>query len=260
MSGEARQHPDEETLHRLAERRSDGAAPTDAELGRARAHLEGCEACRAEVAGIRRVLRAAERLPPGLPPDGDLWPGVEARVRTSARAGRDGPAGPDAGGAGAGGTDAGRAGRPARRSAPLRRAAPWLAAAAAVLVAVTAGATLWLTGGDAPGERATAAAPAGTPGAGSGSAVPAAVRGVRSGYRPLVDRLQTVLERRRGELPPRTRRVVERNLEIIDAAIAETEAALAENPSSPELLRALDRTYDRKVELLRRSASLAARL
>lgn len=226
-------HPDEATLGRLAE---DGLEAVGPEV---RAHVEGCRSCREEVAALRRLLRAAEALPAGIAPSRDLWPEVEARVRGEAGCWEP-PEDPDGPG--------------------LREATPWLAAAAAVLIAVTAGATFWLAGAPsgpevAGGERAPALGGPSGP-----TAVPAMVRGVRSGYAPLIDRLDELVERRRDRLPPETRRVLERNLEIIDAAIAEAEAALAESPSSPGLIRALDRSYDRKIELLRRSARLTARL
>lgn len=262
MSERARGHPDEDTLHRVAERGPGEAEPP------VRDHLRACRACRDEVEGLRRVLRAAEELPTGIAPGRDLWDGVEERIRAGGRHGGDGRgrspgtgAPPAAGrppGEGADGTGPG-----GRR---LREAAPWLAAAAAVLIAVTSGATLWLASGGGPaaddadpaaGGRA-ARAPAGP--VARTAAGPGAAAGIPSGYRPVVDRLEGLFERREERLPAPTRRVLERNLAIIDAAIAETEAALAEHPSSPGLLRTLDRTYDRKVELLRRSARLAARL
>lgn len=50
-----------------------------------------------------------------------------------------------------------------------------------------------------------------------------------------------------------------RNLAIIDAAIAEAEAALAKNPASGFLDRQLNSALERKRDLLRRAALLPAR-
>lgn len=253
-------HPVEATLHRVAE---DGIEAAGAGI---REHLEDCERCRREVEGIRRVLRAAGELSEGIAPGRDLWPGVEARVRAGDGS-ADGLAGP---GGGAGAADTGpRPGSPRRLAGErtgLRAAAPWLAAAAAVVIAVTAGTTLWLAeGGDGTGSRTAATAAVGSGSAREGAAtfagpLPAAVADVRESYRPMVERLGAVLERRRDRLPPATRRVVERNLAIIDAAIAETEAALAGRPASAELARMLEQIYHRKIELLRRSTRLTAEM
>lgn len=234
-------HPDREALHRHAE----GALREAGEARRVEAHLEGCARCREEVAAIREILRRAAGLPRGIEPPEDLWPGIEARIR------REG-AGPGDGGPG-GGAD----GALASPISSLRRTAPWLAAAAAVLVALTAGVTLWIAGG--PADAGVASGPAADTSEAT-SAMLTGAAGVEAGYRPMVDRLSGVLERQGDRLPPETREVVERNLRVIDAAIAEAESALARHPASPELLRALDRSYRRKIDLLQRSARLTAQM
>lgn len=244
---EGGRHPERQALHRHAE----GGLEEAAAARRVEEHLEGCARCREEVEAIREILRRAADLPRGIEPGRDLWPGVEARIRAGGAepAGEEGDAveGPTATGP----------------IPDLRRAAPWLAAAAAVLVALTAGATLWIAGGPGgvPGPEATgvASGPA-TDTARETSAVLTEAARVEAGYRPLVDRLGGVLERQGDRLPPETREVVERNLRVIDAAIAEAESALARHPANPELLRALDRSYRQKIDLLRRSARLTAQM
>lgn len=218
-------HPDRETLHRHAE----GDLQEQA-AGRVDEHLEACPRCRRDVEAIRELLRRAAALPRGIEPPRDLWAGVEARVR-------------------------------ARRLPDIREATPWLAAAASLLVAVTAGATLWLAGGTGGASGDGDARTASTPGP-TGAASPVLMEAgrVEAGYRPMVDRLDAVLESRKDRLPPEAREVVEGNLRIIDAAIAEAESALAANPASPELLRALDRSHRKKIDLLRRSVRLTAQM
>lgn len=234
---EGGRHPGKESLHGFAE----GDLPRDV-AAEVEAHLEACARCRREVEAIRELVRRAAELPRGIEPRRDLWPGVEARIRWDD--GREEP-----------GTGVPFPG--------LRAAGPWLAAAAAVLVALTAGATLWLAGGpdgaSDPGPASVASAPAADSALRS-SPVLVELGQVEAGYRPMVDRLTGILESRSDRLPPETRRVVERNLGIIDAAIAEAESALTEHPASPELLRALDRSYQRKIDLLRRSARLTAQM
>ena len=48
--------------------------------------------------------------------------------------------------------------------------------------------------------------------------------------------------------------IVRRNLEVIDAAIAELQAALEDDPGNGELTRMLLATYQRKIELLEQAA------
>ena len=68
--------------------------------------------------------------------------------------------------------------------------------------------------------------------------------------------LRSVAETQLGLLDSATVNVVRRNLDIIDAAILESRAALANDPNSGFLLEQLDRAYERKVDLLRRVALL----
>lgn len=229
MSDRNAWHPDPETLNRYVDGRLDGDAAR-----RIDRHLEECAPCRAETGEIRDLLRRAAELPRGIEPARDLWAGVEARIRWD------------------GAADAG-----------TRWSGPWLAAAAAVLVALTAGATLWIAGGprgSAGPESGPVASGAATDSAPASLALPVELAAVEAGYRPVVDRLTAVVDRRSDRLPPEARAVVERNLRIIDAAIAEAESALARHPTSPELVRALDRSYQRKIDLLRRSARLTTQM
>ncbi|MFL5538840.1 MAG: hypothetical protein ACJ8J0_07585, partial [Longimicrobiaceae bacterium] len=84
----------------------------------------------------------------------------------------------------------------------------------------------------------------------------AAFRPAEREYQRAVDDLARVLETRRASLAPETVATLERNLAIIDAAIAESRAALVNDPNSRELTRMLSSTYDAKVQLLRRAVEL----
>ncbi|HET6362965.1 MAG TPA: hypothetical protein VFH11_13050, partial [Gemmatimonadota bacterium] len=59
------------------------------------------------------------------------------------------------------------------------------------------------------------------------------------------------------DLSPETMEIVRRNLEVIDAAIAELEAALERDPGNGELTRMLLATYQRKIDLLEQAARSA---
>jgi len=56
------------------------------------------------------------------------------------------------------------------------------------------------------------------------------------------------------DLSPETMEIVRRNLEVIDAAIAELQAALERDPGNGELTRMLLATYQRKIDLLEQAA------
>ena len=85
---------------------------------------------------------------------------------------------------------------------------------------------------------------------------PAAWSGDAS-YDLVIARLEQLLAEHRTALDTATVRVLEKNLEIIDRAIAEARAALAADPASAYLNHHLARTMRRKVDLLRQASTLA---
>ena len=70
--------------------------------------------------------------------------------------------------------------------------------------------------------------------------------------------LEDLLGERRAELDAQTVEVLERNLAVIDAAIAESRAALAADPASQFLAQRFARAYTSKLTLLRGAAQLPA--
>jgi anti-sigma factor RsiW len=70
--------------------------------------------------------------------------------------------------------------------------------------------------------------------------------------------LQKIVSQRKTQLDPSTVAIIERNLEIIDAAIEQSRAALARDPASMMLSEQLTHALDKKVELLRTAALLPA--
>lgn len=218
-------------------------------------HLASCAACSAVLAELRMIVAAAGQLPP-LTPSRDLWAGVESRI----------------------GTRVTPLGAPLAQRA-VRRAWP-LAIAAAVLIALSAG-TTWLLTVRQPGRTpAPVIVATQSPAQRGGSTSPAApaVRAATStpvppgGVVPVsrtkkdisaarvydreISLLDSLVRTRRDELDPRTVKVIEKNLSIIDSAIAESRAALAKDPRSPLLNNRLDNVLGSKVELLRTIAFL----
>lgn len=78
-------------------------------------------------------------------------------------------------------------------------------------------------------------------------------------YSSEIARLRTIVERRRSQLDPVTISVIERNLNVIDDAIAQCRLALAKDPASRFLMESLNNALETKVELLRTATMLPAR-
>lgn len=70
------------------------------------------------------------------------------------------------------------------------------------------------------------------------------------------DELRAAVHARRGELDPETLAVVEENLRIIDAAVAETRAALDADPTNGRLRRSLVAVGEQRIALLRQALTL----
>lgn len=198
-------------------------------------HRADCAQCQALWAELEAIGAEAAQLPL-LSPSRDLWSGIDARIATSPQA------------------------VPFHRRQSVR-----LAIAASVLVAATSAVT-WQLASRTPTAlpTATVAVTDGTP---EGAVDPqdAAVHlAAFSASVTQMDReiatLQTIVRERRSELDPATLEVLERNLSVIDAAIAESREALAADPASQFLAQQFTRAYTSKLTLLRGAVQLPAGL
>jgi hypothetical protein len=75
-------------------------------------------------------------------------------------------------------------------------------------------------------------------------------------YGKEIEMLQNIVKQRKTQLDSSTIAVIQKNLEIIDAAIGQSRAALAKDPASRMLGQQLTHALDKKVELLRTAAML----
>ena len=202
------------------------------------AHLRTCTPCANLVHDLQAIEHQARALP-DLSPTRDLWSGIEARLEPAVV------------------PLATRAAAPNRRRFTPRLTTGWLAAAAALLMAATAGITYQVTKNELAsraGTRPIALAPAGNPALRTVANSP-----VEATYDHEIAELRATLEARRSELDPTTVAVIERNLRVIDTAIAESRAALAADPGSQFLHDQLNMALGQKVELLRTAALLPSR-
>ena len=210
------------------------------ERASADAHLMACGRCTALRAELIEIAVAARELPP-MSPSRDLWDGISARIEAPVIA----------------------LGATTERAMARRRSMRFIAAAAA-LVFATAGTTYLITrAAYDTGQRRLAGGestlPADAPASG-GTVSPTLVSDVRASSDAAFDRevvqLRALLEQRRPDLDSATVALLERNLHIIDQAIAESRAALAKDPGSALLNRQLHNALGRKVQVLRTAALL----
>lgn len=218
------------------------------------AHAASCARCAALLADLRSVVDRAGALPV-LQPSRDLWPAVAARLEA--------PVVPIT------------AATSVKRGLRIPRWAG-LAAAAAVLIVATSLVTREATRSGAPEATALVQTPS-TPtlpeslGAAvsamptspdSPTATPAAAP-VRERatvtYGREIARLEAIVRQRESALDPATLAIIENSMRIIDSAIVEARAALARDPASRFLTNQVDKTLQKKMELLRSVTLIAAR-
>ena len=206
----------------------DGTLKVD-ERRRVEAHLSGCEGCAAIADELRAVAARASTLADRAPAR-DLWPGIAARIVVTSE------------------SDI----RDLSQARARRRVAftvPQLAAAAIGLILLSAGGA-WLMR-PTPMPTPMAAVPVQSP-------VVQAVTATASyqHYDRAVAELSLVLEAGRARLNPSTVRILEHNLRVIDAALAEAVQAVADDPASVYLQDHLANTMQRKLALMRQAADL----
>jgi anti-sigma factor RsiW len=194
------------------------------------AHLAVCRDCAGTLEELRRVIARAQALDER-PPARDHWPAIAALIGSEAT--------PIA------------AGRWNRR---FTFSLPQLAAAALVLVTLSASGAVWFSRTPVTGPS-VAVTPAPQP-----SAIrPVSARGAApAAYDSAVAQLQEKLDQGRGRLDTVTIRVLEENLARIDHAIAEAQRAVATDPANVYLNSHLAETRLGKLHLLQRAARLAS--
>lgn len=87
----------------------------------------------------------------------------------------------------------------------------------------------------------------------------AAAVAAKTTYDREIDALRRIVRERRSQLDPATLAVLERNIAVIDEAIAQSRAALTRDPRSRFLDDQLNSALDKKLDLLRTAALLPAR-
>jgi len=203
-------------------------------------HLGACEVCEEHERKLRSLVDDASSLPEWVDPPRDLWPQIEQRLD---EADRPVPF-------------------PARRSGMPAWGYGLLAAS--LLIAVVAG--VFINRG--PGGPVMVADPGGQSSEHPGEITPVALQSDRPVDVLEIERaiiknkqeLREALDERRDSLDPEAAATVDRNLKLIEDAIAEIHVALDKEPANAELNRMLMAAHQRELYLLQRAMQLAARL
>lgn len=266
----------------------DGDADTRASVEE---HAGTCGDCGALLADIRKLRQDAASLPE-LAPANDLWSGIAARIETPVV-----PIGAGIASAAAASSSRGGTRLALRRWLNTGAIAASLVGAAAIgysardveqrvgdspivtsdaspaavpgstdttrIAQVQTPSVAPVSGEPAPRDRdVVSSAPAASPSAGTAARAPdvqLAVARLTADYDREIGRLRALIDQRRAQLDPVTVAVIERNLAVIDTAIAESRRAIASDPSSRFLIEFLNQSLQDKVELMRTAALLPSR-
>lgn len=251
-------HPTDDELNDY----HDGLLPPD-ERTAVEAHLAECTVCEDRSAALLELLDQLHGVPREIAPPDGLWAEVQRRMAAV-------PAVPASGGAGEASMDpapdiAGEAPLVAppirvkdaptivpiasgRASAGRRAAQRWmLAAAALLLVVVSSSVTLMIVrGGGRPSADELVASRI------AGSESLARFAELEAAYLRAAADLVDALERERRSIPPEIAARAEQSLLVIDEAVRETRAALANDPDNAALAELTLAAHRRKLEFLQR--------
>ncbi|HYK10885.1 MAG TPA: zf-HC2 domain-containing protein [Gemmatimonadales bacterium] len=198
------------------------------------AHLATCRECSETLDELRRVVDRARGLD-DRPPSKDLWSGIATRIGS---------------GTAVVSVDRARTASPARSARRLSFSIPQALAAGILLMAVSSGA-VWMSLRD---HQTPVLQP--SP---DSIDIPAVWQKVDASVDPVVDSLRKAVKENGPNLDTSTVRIVEKNLAIIDSAIAEARRALNADPNNNYLNHHLADVVRRRADLLRRVSTLGVR-
>jgi len=241
-------HPNDETLNAYA----DGSLPAN-EAAEIERHVASCVSCRQLVDDLREILRATADLDLQDPP-ARAWMRIERAIQLEQEGAR---------------AEGARAFQASERDiasghghGPAKAGhdgmwLPWLAAAAALVLATFVGLRY------APG-RSQLAAPASQArdGAAQASAGDAAqsveneLRQAEAHYENAIKGLEQIANAEQNALDPRTAATLQKNLAVIDQAINESRAAIRSQPASEPAQQSLIENFKTKIALLQDTVAL----
>jgi valyl-tRNA synthetase len=198
------------------------------------AHLENCADCRALLADLERIHDAAGALGPLPLPDG-AWLQIAGRLRQQGRVQSPSAA-------------------PRRGIAPARMA--FLAVAAALVLAVGVSLLRIVPRTQPPAAPAPPTASVNPPDAQAIETVQNEVEQAQKQMETAISHMEQIAKANQQALDSKTAATLDRNLNIIDQAIAENRAAVKAEPNSVTARNTLFEALKQKVSLLQETISL----
>lgn len=199
---------------------------TDVERAVFEDHLATCSSCRQVLAQVRALLDEASKIPMTKSPTRDLWPAIRSRIEE-------------------------RMVQTADREAGTRRfvrPAYSLIVTTTVLLVVFASVVTVRLFSDGLDTLKTFQA--------TWSRDLITIAAMEKQYAGATEDLVASMGEYQASLPETTRKVIEDHLQMIEGAIEDSRAALADNPSDTELQSTLSTTYRQKVGLLQWTVQL----
>jgi putative zinc finger protein len=210
-------------------------------------HLAVCQTCALEHDQLKMVLRDVGTLSRSVLPPEDLWPELKKALNSRKEI-----------------SLTPKVGSRTAAAVPSWKASPWiprvrLLAAGLVLVVLSSWvtATVLRSRDLATRDRVI---PVPSPSSPRQTMLLASFRETESEYTRTIEELKLAVDTQRSTLSPETVRTIDHSLAVVDSAIAEARAALLADPNSQMLMDLLSSSYQRKLDLLRRSSELASRI
>jgi len=236
-------HPNDDLLNAYADGSLEATERPDLER-----HLASCAACRQAVDDLREIFRATGTLEERDPPV-RAWSRIERAIRLDQQDGARGfqPSATD-------GADARLKLSRAFGAAHYVRAATWLAAAAALAVAVVVGQRYAPRGAETTAEGGAQAGASIT--AADAQSVEAELREAEAHYDNAIKGLEQIANAEQNALDPGTASTLRKNLAVIDRAISESRAAARSQPASEPAQQSLIENFKTKIALLQDTVAL----
>lgn len=235
-------HPNDTVINDYVEGTSDPVERSSVEQ-----HLATCAACRQLADDLREIARATASLELREPPV-RAW----GRIVRAITLERDAAAPPssEARGFHASGNDAAEG---ARLRGSRYGWAPWLAAAAVLMIATVAGLRL-LPGRGQTDNLSTAVET--TSASSAAEAIESELRLAESHYEKAIKGLEQIASTDQGALDPKTAATLQKNLAVIDQAISESRAAMRSQPTNEPAQQSLVENFKTKIALLQDTVAL----
>jgi len=236
-------HPSETAIHDYVDDALELRARTELER-----HIAGCEECRRLVDDLREIRKAFSGLKDDLrEPPVRAWARLERAIRLEREHGARRLQPSD--------TAAGGFARLKPSRSTVLRSAPWLAAAAVLILTTVVGLQF------RAGRRATPTSSTSAPGTSiaagdAAQAVEAELRAAEEHYTKAISGLEQITKTEQGALDPGTAATLQKNLAVIDQAISESRAALRTQPASEPAQESLVENFKAKIGLLQDTVAL----